>query len=98
MLTASAEHELPGTARHDPLVYLHNRSVDWLDHQLAARELLSIDPVKTVLVLEDEFPNGRFQDRARMGRYWRGRWRMCVLSIRRLRRCIRCSMMYWVRW
>ena len=35
-----AEHELPGTARHDPLAYLQNRSVDWLDHQLAARELL----------------------------------------------------------
>src|SRR5215467_11625936 len=34
------EHELPGTARHDPLAYLQNRTVDWLDHQLAARELL----------------------------------------------------------
>ena len=33
-------HELPGTARHDPLAYLQNRTVDWLDHQLAARELL----------------------------------------------------------
>jgi sugar phosphate isomerase/epimerase len=33
------EHELPGTARHDPLAYLQNRTVDWLDHQLAAREL-----------------------------------------------------------
>ena len=32
-----AEHELPGTARHDPLAYLQNRSEDWLDHQLAAR-------------------------------------------------------------
>ena len=30
----------PGTARHDPLAYLQNRTVDWLDHQLAARELL----------------------------------------------------------
>ncbi len=36
-----AEHELPGTARHDPLAYLQNRTVDWLDHQLAARELLT---------------------------------------------------------
>ena len=33
-------HELPGTAKHDPLAYLQNRTVDWLDHQLAARELL----------------------------------------------------------
>ena len=38
-----AEHELPGTARHDPLAYLQNRTVDWLDHQLAARELLPLD-------------------------------------------------------
>src|SRR5215472_3403067 len=30
--TVLAEHELPGTARHDPLAYLQNRSVDWLDH------------------------------------------------------------------
>jgi sugar phosphate isomerase/epimerase len=26
------EHELPGTAKHDPLAYLQNRTVDWLDH------------------------------------------------------------------
>jgi len=38
--TVFTEHELPGTARHDPLAYLQNRTVDWLDHQLAARELL----------------------------------------------------------
>ena len=38
--TVLCEHELPGTARHDPLAYLQNRTVDWLDHQLAARELL----------------------------------------------------------
>src|SRR4029078_1114445 len=25
-----AEHELPGTAKHDPLAYLQNRTVDWL--------------------------------------------------------------------
>ena len=35
-------HELPGTAKHDPLAYLQNRTVDWLDHQLAARELLYV--------------------------------------------------------
>ena len=42
-----AEHELPGTARHDPLAYLQNRTVDWLDHQLAARELLQLDVANT---------------------------------------------------
>jgi sugar phosphate isomerase/epimerase len=64
--TALAEHELPGTAKHDPLAYLQNRSVDWLDHQLAARELLSIDPAATPLVVEHEYPKARIQDRARL--------------------------------
>ena len=59
-----AEHELPGTARHDPLAYLQNRSVDWLDHQLAARELLSSDPAQTFLVVEHEYPKARIQDKA----------------------------------
>jgi sugar phosphate isomerase/epimerase len=60
--TVIAEHELPGTARHDPLAYLQNRSVDWLDHQLAARELLAIDPAQTFLVVEHEYPRARSQD------------------------------------
>lgn len=61
--TVLAEHELPGTARHDPLAYLQNRSVDWLDHQLAARELLDIDPSTTFLVVEHEYPKARIQNR-----------------------------------
>ena len=64
--TVFSEHELPGTARHDPLAYLQNRSVDWLDHQLAARELLSLDPEKTFLVVEHEYPKARIQDKARL--------------------------------
>ena len=64
--TALCEHELPGTAKHDPLAYLQNRTVDWLDHQLAARELLSLDVAKTSLVVEHEFPPARVQDRARL--------------------------------
>ena len=64
--TVFAEHELPGTARHDPLAYLQNRSVDWLDHQLAARELLAIDAEKTYLVVEHEYPKARIQDRVRL--------------------------------
>ncbi len=62
--TAICEHELPGTARHDPLAYLQNRTVDWLDHQLAARELLAIDPSETFLVVEHEYPPARVQDKA----------------------------------
>ncbi len=64
--TVLAEHELPGTARHDPLAYLQNRTVDWLDHQLAARELLALDIAQTHLVVEHEFPKARFQDRERL--------------------------------
>ncbi|MEM7501192.1 MAG: TIM barrel protein [Pseudomonadota bacterium] len=61
---AICEHELPGTARHDPLAYLQNRTVDWLDHQLAARELLDIDIANTYLVVEHEYPPARIQDKA----------------------------------
>jgi len=61
--TAICEHELPGTARHDPLAYLQNRTVDWLDHQLAARELLDIDPAEIYLVVEHEYPAARVQDK-----------------------------------
>ncbi len=57
------EHELPGTARHDPLAYLQNRTVDWLDHQLAARELLTLDVKNTHLVVEHEYPKARIQDK-----------------------------------
>ena len=60
------DHELPGTARHDPLAYLQNRSVDWLDHQLAARELLTLDVANTHLVVEHEFQPARIQDEARV--------------------------------
>jgi len=64
--TVLAEHELPGTARHDPLAYLQNRTVDWLDHQLAARELLNLDVANTHLIVEHEYPPARIQDRERV--------------------------------
>lgn len=61
--TSIAEHELPGTARHDPLAYLQNRTVDWLDHQLAARELLDVDFSTMPLIVEHEYPDARIQDK-----------------------------------
>jgi sugar phosphate isomerase/epimerase len=64
--TVIAEHELPGTARHDPLAYLQNRTVDWLDHQLAARELLDLDIANTHLIVEHEYPGARVQDKERL--------------------------------
>jgi hypothetical protein len=69
---AICEHELPGTARHDPLAYLQNRSVDWLDHQLAARELLDIDPAEMYLVVEHEYPPARIQDKAMLAPILKG--------------------------
>ena len=60
------EHELPGTAKHDPLAYLQNRTVDWLDHQLAARELLKLDVANTHLVVEHEYPKARIQDKDKL--------------------------------
>jgi sugar phosphate isomerase/epimerase len=61
--TVLCEHELPGTAKHDPLAYLQNRTVDWLDHQLAARELLPLDPQHTHLIVEHEYPRARIQNK-----------------------------------
>jgi sugar phosphate isomerase/epimerase len=70
--TVISEHELPGTARHDPLAYLQNRTVDWLDHQLAARELLDIVPADTYLVVEHEYPKARTQDKAKLAPILKG--------------------------
>jgi len=64
--TVIAEHELPGTAHHDPLAYLQNRTVDWLDHQLAARELLKLNVANTHLIVEHEYPPARVQDKERL--------------------------------
>jgi sugar phosphate isomerase/epimerase len=64
--TVLCEHELPGTARHDPLAYLQNRTVDWLDHQLAARELLKLDVANTYLIVEHEYPPARVQDKEKL--------------------------------
>ncbi len=64
--TALCEHELPGTARHDPLAYLQNRTVDWLDHQLAARELLTLDLKTAPLIVEHEYGPARTQDKEKL--------------------------------
>jgi sugar phosphate isomerase/epimerase len=64
--TVLCEHELPGTAKHDPLGYLQNRTVDWLDHQLAARELLKLDVPNTYLIVEHEYPPARVQDKEKL--------------------------------
>jgi sugar phosphate isomerase/epimerase len=70
--TVLCEHELPGTARHDPLAYLQNRTVDWLDHQLAARELLPLDVADTHLIVEHEYPGARVQEKERLAPILKG--------------------------
>ena len=89
--SGAGEHELPGTARHDPLAYLQNRTVDWLDHQLAARELLQLDVAKTPLVVEHEYPKARIQDRERLTPILQG----SIAFVRRIDQaaasCTRCS-------
>ena len=40
--------------------------MDWLDHQLAARELLDLDVPNTHLIVEHEFPGAKTQDRTRL--------------------------------
>jgi hypothetical protein len=40
--------------------------VDWLDHQLAARELLALDVANTHLVVEHEYPKARIQEKERL--------------------------------
>jgi sugar phosphate isomerase/epimerase len=70
--TVLCEHELPGTAKHDPLGYLQNRTVDWLDHQLAARELLKLDVANTYLIVEHEYPPARIQDKEKLKPILRG--------------------------
>jgi hypothetical protein len=40
--------------------------VDWLDHQLAARELLKLNVADTHLIVEHEYPKARIQDRERL--------------------------------
>jgi len=40
--------------------------VDWLDHQLAARELLQLDVANTHLIVEHEYPKARIQDKAKL--------------------------------
>ncbi|MEJ2435801.1 MAG: hypothetical protein P8Y53_22685, partial [Pseudolabrys sp.] len=44
----------------------------WLDHQLAARELLDIDPSETYLVVEHEYPPARIQDKDRLAPILKG--------------------------
>lgn len=57
------EHELPGTAEYNPIAMIQGLQEDWLLHQLSARKYLSLDPEKTLFVVEHEYPLARVQDK-----------------------------------
>ena len=56
----------PGNRTSRPIGLPAERTVDWLDHQLAARELLPLDPANTHLIVEHEYPRARIQDREKL--------------------------------
>jgi hypothetical protein len=43
--------------------HVSENPVDWLDHQLAARELLDVDVASMPLIVEHEYPAARVQDK-----------------------------------
>lgn len=57
------EHELPGTAYHNPDMMLKNKTVDWTGMLIAAREVLGLDPSKAIFTLEHEYNKLRVQDK-----------------------------------
>ncbi|MCP4308429.1 MAG: TIM barrel protein [bacterium] len=93
--TSIAEHELPGTAKHDPLAYLQNRTVDWLDHQLAARECLDFDVANTPLIVEHEYPAARVQDKEALAPILKGSVAFTRYIDQAAAACIRCRMRSW---
>lgn len=54
------EHELPGTAHHDPLGYLQCQTVDWFGLFYELRDMIDMSEVP--LVIEHEFSPARFRD------------------------------------
>ena len=53
-----AEHELPGTARHDPLAYLQNRTRRLARSPARRARAAQLDVANTHLVVEHEYPEG----------------------------------------
>ena len=56
------QHGMVGIGHYNPLAMLMGQEADWLDHQIAARSILGLDPQKSVFVLEHEWPPARVQD------------------------------------
>lgn len=58
----TANHGLPGLVHYNPANMAARRQVDWLDHQLAARRILGLNPEDTVFIIEHEWFAARKQD------------------------------------
>jgi len=58
----TASHGLPGLVHYNPANMAARRQVDWLDHQLAARRVLSLKAEETVLIIEHEWFAARKQN------------------------------------
>ena len=65
-LSTNPADQLNAWKKQTVLCDLQNRTVDWLDHQLAARELLPLDVKNTHLVVEHEYPPARTQDKEKL--------------------------------
>jgi hypothetical protein len=63
----TANHSLPGFVHYNPPNMAARRQVDWLDHQLASRSVLGLNPEKTVYIIEHEWGQARKQDRKMVG-------------------------------
>lgn len=56
------QHGMVGIGNYNPLAMFLGQEADWLDHQLAARSILGLDPRQSVFVLEHEWPPARVQN------------------------------------
>lgn len=74
----TCSHGMIGLGHHNPLSIVLGLEADWLDHQIAARSVLGLDPSQTYFILEHEWGANRIQDPARV-------LEMIKLSVRYIR-------------
>jgi sugar phosphate isomerase/epimerase len=60
--TMTSQHGMIGLGHYNPLAMFMGTEADWLDHQLAARSVLGLNPVETVFIIEHEWGPARVQD------------------------------------
>ena len=55
-------HGMIGISNYNPLAMYRGEEPDWLDHQIAARKVLMLDPEQTFFILEHEWGPARVQN------------------------------------